>query len=259
MLDADIAHVLADPPPSAILSDVSSGFNRYTLRYWLGDPQFDDPADSAVRIHALAALARANLRLGLPQQEQLMVKANDAWRAGIEQHEFDRRLDAIRRTDLFARLPVDEQQTLASHLTHAPFAAGDTITRQGAVAHWLYLIIRGEANVLVDGPAGSGQGRLLVSTLRDGSVFGEMGMLTGAPRSATVVAVTAVDCYRLDKAAFAQVLLARPELAREMSAIVEARNAERGARLAQIGQAAPVHGDLFGRILEFFSIHAAAQ
>lgn len=43
---------------------------------------------------------------------------------------------------------------LAEHLVHAPFAAGDILTRQGAVAHWLYLVIRGEAKVMVDGPEG---------------------------------------------------------------------------------------------------------
>ena len=80
-------------------------------------------------------------------------------------------------------------QPLAEHLVHAPFAAGDILTRQGAVAHWLYLVIRGEAKVMVDGP----QGLLRVATLRDGDIFGEMGMLTGEARSATVVAVTSVD------------------------------------------------------------------
>lgn len=79
---------------------------------------------------------------------------------------------------------------LAEHPVHAPFAAGDILTRQGAVAHWLYLVIHGEATVLVDGP----EGRILVATLHDGDIFGQMGMLTGEACSATVVAVTAVDC-----------------------------------------------------------------
>jgi CRP-like cAMP-binding protein len=93
-----------------------------------------------------------------------------------------------------------------------------------------------------------------VATLRDGAIFGEMGMLTGEARSATVIAVTAVDCYRLDKEGFAKVLQQRPEIAKEMSAIVEARNAERGVRLAAAGQSMANHGDLLGRIRNFFSL-----
>jgi CRP-like cAMP-binding protein len=103
--------------------------------------------------------------------------------------------------------------------------------------------------VFVEGP----EGRLAVATLHDGDIFGEMGMLTGEPRSATVVAVTAVDCYRLDKAGFAQVLEQRPEIAKDMTAIVEARNVERNVLLARAGGGGGNHGDLLGRILKFFS------
>ena len=252
LLDAEIPDVLTEPAPSAILSEVAAGYGRYTLRYWLGDPAHDDACDSSVRQHALAALARAGLRLGVPQEEHLMIKENESWRAAAEQREFERRLAAIRQTELFARLPDAEQRELARHLVHAPFAAGDTLTRQGAVAHWLYLIIQGEAQVLVDSP----RGRVPVSTLRDGDFFGEMGMLTGDPRQATVVATTAVDCYRLDKEGFARVLQARPEVAREMSAIVEARNAQRDAHLGNPATPAEASGDLLPRIRRFFSLGA---
>lgn len=253
VLDAEIPHVLTDPPPNAILSEVASGYCRYTLRYWLADPRFDDPGDSSVRIHALAALGRAGIRPGVPQEEHLMIKENESWRTAQGQQDFERRLTAIRRTELFAQLPEPEQKTLAGHLIHAPFAAGDIITRQGAVAHWLYLIIQGEAKVVVDGP----EGRLPVATLRDGAIFGEMGMLTGEARSATVVAVTSVDCYRLDKEGFAKVIEHRPEIATEITAIVEARNEERNALMARAGQANGSRGnDLLYRIRSFFSLNS---
>jgi len=247
--DAQIEHVASEPPPSAILVDTGAGCFRYALRYWLKDPQFDDPTDSLVRIHALAALTRAGISLGVPQEERLMVKENDNWRQANERRELDRRLQAVQRTSLFAKLPAQEQVTLAEHLVHAPFVRGDTLTRQGAVAHWLYLIVQGEAEVLVDN-AGA---RTRIATLHDGDFFGEMGMLTGEARSATVIAGTAVDCYRLDKEGFAQVLQQRPEIAKDMTAIVEARNAQRSVLLARTGQTAGNHGDLLGRILSFFS------
>ncbi|MEO7105333.1 MAG: cyclic nucleotide-binding domain-containing protein, partial [Rhodoferax sp.] len=175
---------------------------------------------------------------------------DDTWRAAASEREADQRLDAIRRTELFVNLPAEEQQMLAGHLVHAPFAAGDLITRQGAVAHWLYLIIRGEARVFVDGP----QGRLQVAMLHDGAIFGEMGMLTGEARTASVIAVTAVDCFRLDKAGFAKVMQLRPEIATEMTSIVAARNAERGVLMAKAGQPAISNDDLLGRIRKFFAL-----
>lgn len=249
VLDAEIPDVLKNPVPNAILSEVASGYCRYTLRYWLGNPQFDDVGDSSVRVHALASLVRAGIERGAPQEERVLVKENESWLAAAGQREFALRLDAIRRTDLFANLPDDEQHMLAEHLVHAPFAAGDILTRQGAVAHWLYLVIRGEAQVMVDGP----DGRLQVATLRDGDIFGEMGMLTGEARSATVVAVSSVECYRLDKKGFAQVLEKRPEIARDMTAIVEARNAERSVLLAKAGQPTASQSDMLTRMMSFFS------
>jgi hypothetical protein len=252
VLDAQIPHVLAQPAPSAILSELGSGYGCYTLRYWLGDPQYDDPTDSAVRVHALAALERAGVRQGVPVEERLTIKENESWRAAVEKREFERRLQAIRGTELFAQLPAQEQSQLASHLVHAPFAAGDIMTRQGAVAHWLYLIIQGEAKVLAEGP----RGPVPLALLHGGDVFGEMGMLTGEARRATVVAVTPVECYRLDKDGFAQVLHQRPEIAQEVAAIAEARNAAISQQLVAAGAPPTPHGDLLARVLKFFSLAA---
>ncbi len=252
--DAQIEHVASEPPPNAILVDTGAGCFRYALRYWLKDPQFDDPTDSLVRIHALAALTRAGISLGVPQEERLMVKENDSWRQANERRELDRRLQAVQRTSLFAKLPAQEQMTLAEHLVHAPFVRGDTLTRQGAVAHWLYLIVQGEAEVLVDN-AGA---RTRIATLHDGDFFGEMGMLTGEPRTATVVATSDVDCYRLDKVGFAKVLMARPNMAEEISAVLEQRRQEIDIRVKQATQSSPrsYSEDLLTRIKSFFGVGA---
>lgn len=183
-----------------------------------------------------------------------MVKENDSWRQANEKREMERRLQAVQRTSLFAKLPPEEQLTLAQHLVHAPFVRGDTLTRQGAVAHWLYLIVQGEAEVLVDN-AGA---RTRITTLRDGDFFGEMGMLTGEPRSATVMAASDVDCYRLDKIGFAKVLMARPSMAEEISAVLEQRRQELDNRLKQAIQTSPrsYSDDLLARIKSFFGVGA---
>ena len=85
---------------------------------------------------------------------------------------------------------------------------------------------------------------------------GEMGMLTGEPRSATVVACTDVDCYRLDKVGFAKVLLARPSMAEEISTVLTQRRLELDSRVKQAAQALPrSHSeDLLARIKSFFGV-----
>jgi CRP-like cAMP-binding protein/small-conductance mechanosensitive channel len=252
VLDAGLQRVAEQPPPNAVLLDMSPGYGRYGLRYWLTDPQFDDPTDSAVRMHALAALAREGLRLGMPLEERLMMNEDDNWRSAGERQEMNQRLAAIRSLALFASLTEAEHQMLAKHLVHAPFAAGGTITRQGAVAHWLYLIVHGEAEVVIETP----QGRTVVAQLSDGNFFGEMGLLTGAPRSATVVARTDVECYRLGKEGFAEVLNARPDLAKEVAEVLAQRKAATDARLEQTAAAngAVRPADLLQRMRAFFAL-----
>ena len=69
-----------------------------------------------------------------------------------------------------------------------------------------------------------------VATLKAPSYFGEMSLMTGEPRSATITAVTDAECYRLAKATFERLLQRRPELAERLATSI----AERRTRLAEV-------------------------
>ena len=129
------------------------------------------------------------MRLAVPREERLLIKDNEAHRAAEHEKDLAQRKAALAKVDLFGSLSEDERLELAEHLVYAPFVKGDTVTRQGAVAHWLYLIVSGYGDVWVDTPAG----RTHVSTLTPGNVFGEMGMMTGEPRRATITDELAPD------------------------------------------------------------------
>jgi len=249
--DSRIEQVSQSNPVSTVLVDATAGYGRYALRYWLTDPTKDISTDSAVRMHVLAALTRAGIRLGAPQEQLHLV--NDARQRNMgEKAELERRIAAVRGTPLFANLSSDEQDMLARLLVSAPFSKGGVLTRQGAVAHWLYLIVRGDVQVLVDEQGKVSQ----VSTLSDGDFFGEMGMLTGAPRSATVVAQSDVECYRLDKDGFAQVLRTRPDISNEISRVLEERQQSLKHVLTQARSAShdATDSDLLARIKTFFGL-----
>jgi small-conductance mechanosensitive channel len=251
--DADIANVALEPAATAVLLGVMEGYGHYGLRYFLTDPQADDPTDSLVRAHAIAALERSGMRLAVPRQERLLIKENEAYRAAERAKELSRREAALARVDLFSPLSDAERAALAEHLVYAPFVKGDTVTRQGAVAHWLYLIVNGHADVWVDTPAG----RTHVSTLTPGSVFGEMGMMTGEPRRATITARTDLECYRLDKAGFAKILQSRPDIASEISRVLANRESElswRREAAEASGRPAAGHDDILARIRGFFGL-----
>jgi glucose-6-phosphate 1-dehydrogenase len=79
-----------------------------------------------------------------------------------------------------------------------PVAAGTTIITKGEPGDAMYLIVRGEAEVLDDGR--------VKATLKEGDCFGEVALLTAGPRIATVRAKTLCDLFVLDKADFNRIL-----------------------------------------------------
>jgi small-conductance mechanosensitive channel/CRP-like cAMP-binding protein len=257
---ASIEHVAAEPAPQCVLMDFAHGYGRYALRYWLTDFARDDPTDSDVRSHVLAALQRAGLRIAVPEYNLHTIKESGKHLQQVRTREIGRRLDALKHVDLFAGLSEQELQTVAERLVFAPFAKGDVMTRQGAVAHWLYILTAGRAAVAVDQPDGE---RHVITTLPAGTCFGEMGLLTGEPRRATVIADADAECYRLDKAALADIMHSRPALAEDFSRLLVARQADLDQKLRQVDaeqfarRAAREPSEILARIRSFFGLDRA--
>jgi small-conductance mechanosensitive channel/CRP-like cAMP-binding protein len=222
--NTEISNVARNPLPNCVLMDVDDkGYARYAMRYWLTDLTPDDPTDAAIRWHIMTALQRHDIRLAVDQRQVHLIKENEKHEEIVQQREVALRIKTLKRVELFSQLTDDELRLLAERLRYAPFARGNIIAKQGAVAHWLYIVITGRAEVYFETPTGE---KRTVSELDKGNFFGEMGMMTGAPRSASVIAKTDVECYRLDKEIFEEILRARPSIAEEMSHILAIRRAE---------------------------------
>ena len=117
-------------------------------------------------------------------------------------------------------------------------------------------MVSGEADVWIDTP----HGRKAIATLGPGQVFGEMGMMTGAPRSATVGARTDVICYRLDKEGFQSIIKARPDVANAMSVVLADRQTDLRGRDDGRELAAPQHhAAILERIRDFFGLQRQAS
>jgi CRP-like cAMP-binding protein len=256
MREIMIANVARAPAPSCILHGFEHGNLSYELRYFLTDLQEDEFTDSAVRVHLFASLQRAGLRLAEEQRTVHAVAKDEAHAESVRQRELQRRLIMLKQVDLLAPLSEEERNFVAERLQYTPFARGDTITKQGSIAHWLYIIAFGEAEVRFEQP---GRAPRVIGTVRPGQFFGEMGLLAGESRNATVVAKTDVECYRLDRASFQALLLARPELANEVSKVVAARKPELDTARAEAAEAMahppePAQPALLERIQKFFGL-----
>jgi CRP-like cAMP-binding protein len=213
---APIEGVAEDPKPQVLCYDFAKdgrdSFAYYTVRYWQSDMMTGDATSSRIRARIYMALHRADIPLARPAQTVLFrPEEDDAVRA--RRHK-ERRVHALAAVDLFHTLTTDERAFVADHLRDAPFAAGETCTKQGAVAHYLYVLCAGTVEIRRHTDATHAP---VVARIDAPGFFGEMGLMTGEPRTADVVAVTDVQCYRLDKAGLQRVLGERPEIAKQFS------------------------------------------
>jgi small-conductance mechanosensitive channel/CRP-like cAMP-binding protein len=235
ILQAEINNVAKSPAPSCVLMEMDKGCARYALRYWLTDLAIDDPTDAAVRWHVYTALERVGIKLAVEEQNIHFIKENEKYEEAVQQRESARRLKSLKRVELFAQMSEDELQRLAARLKYAPFAKGNIITKQGTPdQHWLFIIINGEAEIYLEGANGE---KRVLNILGKGDFFGEMSLMTGAPRRASVIAKTDVECYRLDKEAFEAVMLARPSIAEEITQILVTRGAQLDSALQNMDEA----------------------
>jgi len=253
-----IANVAGEPLPHCLVTDFKDSYATYAARYWLTDLALTDPTDSIVRGRIYSALRRADIPLSIPAQSVFVTEESDSRRERKTREEINRRLEAIDHVELFHPLSDEEKRRLAARLKSTPFVSGEAMTRQGDEAHWLYVIIEGEAevHVTIEGKTEK------VAMLGAGSYFGEMGMMTGEPRTATVIAQTDVKCYRLDKEAFRDILRDRPECVEEISHTLAKRRVEleaiRGALTEDLMQQRMQHTQhaLLQRIRDFFKLDA---
>ncbi len=248
-----------EPAPDCVLLDLRSAWQTIAVRYWLNDFRGDVAVDSAVRIRVIAALQRIGVGFSFPTHSVLLHPKDERHLALAQDQERERRVRALSSVPVFAPLTAEECASLAAKLRLTAFSAGEVITRQGATANWLYLVVRGIAAGRVAGDAGGPDRR--VASLEPGSFFGEMALLTGAPRSATVVAESDMGCYKLDRESFLEVIQARPSMAEEISRLLAQRRVELDAAREELDEdarrkrLASAEQDLLSRIRHFFRLH----
>ncbi|MEQ9621087.1 cyclic nucleotide-binding domain-containing protein [Coleofasciculus chthonoplastes] len=118
-------------------------------------------------------------------------------------------LNRIAHIEVMQNLPPKERQRVALFLNPIHANPGDVLCEDGTPGDYFYMIVDGEAEVR--------KGRKVLSTMGPGEVFGEMALLTGEPRSATVVARTQMELYQLHQEHFNTMLTWSPHLAWSLS------------------------------------------
>lgn len=121
----------------------------------------------------------------------------------------------LAKIEIFRDLPPAEIKALIPYVRARLFDPGTLIFRQGDAGNSLYLIDQGEVEVSRDGHA--------VARLKDGEAFGEMALLSGEKRNATLTTVTRVSAWQIMKEDFDRLVLVSPKLFEAVRALSEKR------------------------------------
>ena len=213
---AGVAGLAAQPQPVAYVKSFDAYAVTYELRYWLEDYARYLEVDSEVHERVWYALSRAGLPIAYPVIRQHQYRA-----PSLEIP--DRRpaiTTAIEGAALFARLPPDQRQRLVDNSRERRYAPGETIVREGERSSSMFLIETGRVAVSIHGATGANRD---LTVLDAGAAFGEISLLTGEPRTATVRAVSETTLVEIEKGSLAPILREYPQLVQELEATMEER------------------------------------
>ncbi len=251
---AEVPNVAPQPATQCLCMRFEDHRIAYNVFYPVVDVGRGRETDSEMLAHVFAALQRAGMRIPMPQRDVFLhQEAADEAR----HRQVDERARALAAIGLFAPLTDAERRALASEVHPCLYARGDVLFRKGDPADSLFVLSRGRLAIVDEDARGL---RQPLAAIEAPGYVGEMGLLTGQPRAATVIADGEVQCFRLDKAGFDAILRNRPEIVEALSQALARRQEENDATRQAQGQRAPGDAErgrareIVRRIRQFFAL-----
>jgi small-conductance mechanosensitive channel/CRP-like cAMP-binding protein len=253
----DVTGVLPAPPPKARVARFDNTGVVYQLVYYLDDyPRIHD-LQGEVLSRVWYAFRRHGIQLPYPAAD---VHWRDAVKVATEARatETGRVVGLLSGVEFLEALTSEQFGRLASEAQIVPYPTGAPVVRQRDAGDSLFVVVEGRVEVSVHARGGGPEQRL--ATLGPGDYFGEMSLLTGAPRSATIRAAEETRLVVLRKDALRPLLVADPTVLERLSKTLARRQAERDDALHRAataeyeGPGADRASQLLGLMRRFFGL-----
>ncbi len=237
------ADVCSDPPPQVRVLRFADSSINYRLRYTLKDYGMREQVKDRLYGKIWYAFTRQGYGFPYPHQEIITVTERSApfsiKKEGIR--------DELMRIDFFRILSEQEQHYLAEHAKLRVFGPGELVVREGEVGDSLFVVLRGELSVR--------QGQTPIGALQRCDFFGEMSLLTGALRQATVEAMEEVWLLEVSKEVLEPLIRDSPAIMDALSAVLATReelNSERRRSCDQDKETVPRKDEYLTLLRNFF-------
>lgn len=206
---------LRDPEPDVHVDEFSSSSITYRVRFWVEDYARDAAARDQVRSNIWYTFKRHGIEIPFPIQVEYQRDEKPARPAG----RIGEIAERLGRIDLFAALSQDQLTHLAVSGREHLFGSGERVVRQGDPGRSMFVVLDGQVRITLE-PSGQ-----QVATTSAGGFFGEMSMLTGDPRTATVSALGDAALLEIDADRFRELAVGSSDVVERISAVVSTRRA----------------------------------
>nr|WP_294560147.1 mechanosensitive ion channel family protein [uncultured Rhodopila sp.] len=226
--------------PDVLLSDCADGVASYLVRFRVPDFGGEAVCRDIVATAVINALNCAGQTI---QRSSFGAQPASPWPSPREA--------LLSNVDLFRVFDPRERAELAAKMRAREVESGETVVRQGDAGDCLYVLAEGILDVLTERPG--------LPPIRDriapGEVFGEMSLLTGQQRSATVTAALTSLVHEIHRADLDPILQRRPVIAEGLAAVM-AEHQARNERLSRVPEhaAPPTRADLAARLRLLFRL-----
>jgi small-conductance mechanosensitive channel/CRP-like cAMP-binding protein len=221
--------ILQDPTPDVYAWDYGDYAIRYRIRYWMSDFADAERLHDTVSSSLWYLLRRKSIEIPAPIR-QLRLMQDDAQGANLEA--FERGVMAeLRQVDFLRPLRDEELRLLVAQIEVQKFGAGEAIVREGDHGDSLFIIRSGVVEVLA---TSSDSRQIHIRDLVRPAFFGEMALMTGEARMATVRARTDAELLELDHDGFSELFKAHPETASRIGEVIAERMSENRELLSPV-------------------------
>lgn len=222
---------------------------EYEIKFWLEDYSKYSDTDALVRQRIWYAFQREEIEFAYPTQTlHIETKAQDNVFIETSNEIYER----LSNVPIFAPLSDEETRKLAEASNLRVFAPGESVVRQGQKGDSMFVVHRGTVDVQIEE---AGAEAKVLRKLREGDFFGEMGLLTGEPRTATVLTDGETEILEINNLSLKPILEENPELVKSLSRIIEERRAA-FAKLEDESVPTEIKGkaSIFDSIKKFFGL-----
>jgi Mechanosensitive ion channel/Cyclic nucleotide-binding domain len=221
---ANAKGVLPEPKPQVFLKSFGESGIEYEIRFWLEDYSVYYLVCDAIRTNIWYSLRRNGIRIPYPTRTvQLERPARDKQ---LEVQTAARII--LRQQPLFRCLSDEQLDALLPRGRVVHFGRDEKLIKQGEDGDSMFVLVDGQATVVVEGNSGPTP----VAFLRSGDCLGEMSLLTGERRRATVIAQTDCEVVEIGKPVLAKSLKENPALLAQLSELLARRQLETEGILA---------------------------